>query len=80
MAKAIATAEQIRDEIRRRIQADMSMMGKCVGCGAPLPVRLAERRGDGVNWTIESFPALEPGCAAFMMRVLSSVMNDYDLA
>jgi hypothetical protein len=80
MAKATATAEQIRDEIRRRIRADTSMAGKCAGCGAPLPVRLAERRGDGVNWTIENFPTLEPGCTAFMMRVLSSVMADYDLA
>lgn len=55
------------------------MSGKCAGCGAPMPVRLAERRGDGVNWTIEHFPALEPGCTAFMMRILSSVMRDYDL-
>lgn len=79
MAKAIATAAQIQNEIRRRIQADTSMSGKCAGCGAPMPVRLAERRGDGVNWTIEHFPALEPGCTAFMMRILSGVMSDYDL-
>jgi hypothetical protein len=80
MAKATATAVQIREEIRRRIQADTSMGDKCAGCGAPLPVKLVERRGDGVNWTVESFPALQPGCTAFMMRILSSVMRDYDLA
>ena len=80
MAKKTATADEIRLEIARRIKADTSMAGKCVGCEPPVPILLTERRGDSVNWTIEHFPMLVPGCTAFMMKVLDGVMRDYDLA
>ena len=79
MAKSAASAERIREEIRRRIQSEAARTGRCGSCEPPVPVPLAERRGDGVNWTIEHFPMLEPGCTVFMMRILSEMMSDYDL-
>lgn len=73
--KIVATAEEIRTEIARRIAADPT--GQCRDCDAPMPVPI-ERR-DGVNWSVAHFPNLVPGCTAFIMRILSSMMETYDL-
>jgi hypothetical protein len=79
LARTVATAEQIRAEITRRIAARAAIEGKCADCAAPTPVPI-ELRGDGVNWSIEHFPSLPDGCVPFMMSVLNSVMRDYELA
>ncbi len=73
--KKIATAEEIRAEIARRIAADPT--GLCRDCVAPTPVPI-ERR-DGVNWSVDHFPKLVPGCTVFIMRILSHMMETYDL-
>lgn len=74
--KIIATAEEIRAEIARRIAADPT--GQCRDLIAPTPVPI-ERRDD-VNWSVDHFPNLVPGCTAFIMRILSKMMDTYDLA
>ncbi|MBL8688931.1 MAG: hypothetical protein JNL04_07510 [Rhodospirillaceae bacterium] len=74
--KILATAEEIRAEIARRIAAEPT--GQCRDCVAPMPVPI-ERR-DGVNWSVDHFPKLVPGCTAIIMRILSSMMDAYDLA
>ena len=76
MAKIVATAEEIRAEIGRRIAADP--LDQCRDCEAPMPVPIDRR--DGVNWSVDHFPKLVPGCTAFMMRILSDMMLAYDLA
>jgi hypothetical protein len=76
MSKILATADEIRAEIARRIAADPT--GQCRDCEAPMPVPIDRR--DGVNWSVDHFPKLVPGCTAFVMRILSDMMMRYDLA
>jgi hypothetical protein len=79
LTKRVATAEQIQAEIAIRLGSAALREGRCRGCAVPQPVLLLERRGDGVNWSIQEFPAVPEGCAAFLMKVLSDVMFSYDL-
>jgi hypothetical protein len=78
-SKPIASADRIHSEIERRLEDAFKSERRCYGCGAPWPVLLIERRGDGVNWTINEFPRMPAGCASFLMSVISEVMYSYDL-
>jgi hypothetical protein len=76
--KILASAEVIHSEIGRRLANAVGIERRCLGFEAPWPVPI-DRRGDGVNWSVSGFPEMPPGCAPFMMKVLSEVMYAYDL-
>jgi hypothetical protein len=77
LSKRRATAAEIQTEIGRRLRRAAAAQRQCAGCVAPRPVPI-ELRGDGVNWGVEGFQA-EPGCAKFLMAVLTDVMHDFEL-
>ena len=74
--KIVASMENIRAEIQRRI--DDSTRGKawCSGCSAPFPYRIVH---DGIaNWAAHVATA-KPGCEGFILEVVASVRKEYDL-
>lgn len=79
MAKRLATAEEIRAEIQRRIEASDEMDSDCRNCGAPTPVPLRVP-DQGCNWTILSYPKMIPGWDGVVRKILAEVMREYDLA
>lgn len=75
--KTIASIDEIRAEIRRRIVASTWANGYCADCEAPIPTRIPH---DGIaNW-IATVPAgAIRGCEGFLLDVVASVRHDYDL-
>jgi hypothetical protein len=75
--KIVASHEEIRVEIGRRIVASKWANGYCRNCDAPLPARIQH---DGIaNWTAPAAVATR-GCEGFLFDVVASVRHDYDLS
>lgn len=75
--KTIASIDEIRAEIGRRIVASKWANGYCAGCEAPIPLRIVD---DGVaNWIAPVPAGAMRGCEGFLLDVVSSVRHDYDL-
>ena len=75
--KTIASNDEIRAEIGRRIVASKWANGYCGGCEAPLPVRIQH---DGIaNWIAPVPAGAIRGCEGFLLDVVASVRHDYDL-
>ena len=75
--KTIASIEDIRAEIQRRIMASTWADGYCASCEAPIPTRIPH---DGVaNWIAPIPAGAIRGCEGFLLDVVASVRNDYDL-
>ena len=75
--KTIASIDEIRAEIGRRIVASKWANGYCGGCEAPIPTRIAH---DGVaNWIAPPLAGAIRGCEGFLLDVVASVRRDYDL-
>ena len=75
--KTIASLEQIRAEIGRRIVASKWANGYCGGCEAPIPTRIPP---DGIaNWIAPVLVGAIRGCEGFVFDVVASVRHDYDL-
>jgi hypothetical protein len=75
--KTIASIDQIRAEIGRRIVASKWANGYCGGCDAPFPLRILD---DGVaNWIAPVPAGATRGCEGFLLDVVASVRRDYDL-
>jgi hypothetical protein len=74
--KIVASHEEIRTEIGRRILASKWANGYCRGCEAPLPERIQH---DGIaNWIAPVAVAMR-GCEGFLFDMVASVRLDYDL-
>lgn len=78
MIKHQASAEQIRDEILRRLQDNPDLGESCWKCEIPLPKRVAPE-GRTCNWEIKSFPGVSPSTLAVVEAVTREVMREYDL-
>ena len=75
--KTIASIEQIRAEIGRRIVASKWASGYCGRCEAPIPTRITP---DGIaNWIAPVLASAIRGCEGFVFDVVASVRHDYDL-
>jgi hypothetical protein len=75
--KVIASIEEIRTEMQRRIDASKWADGYCAGCQAPIPWRIPH---DGIaNWTADVAPTEKRGCEGFVLGVVAAVRRDYDL-
>ena len=75
--KTIASIDEIRAEIGRRIVASKWANGYCGGCEAPIPIRIQH---DGIaNWIAPIPAGAIRGCEGFLLDVVASVRNDYDL-
>jgi hypothetical protein len=75
--KIVASHEEIRAEIRRRIVASKWANGYCGSCEAPIPTRIPY---DGIaNWTAAAAAVAIRGCEGFLFGVVASVRHDYDL-
>jgi hypothetical protein len=80
MAKIKATAEEIRLEIKRRIEGSHGWDGDCKDCRAPTPRFTDPGTNHGCNWTIAVFPGVLPGCLEFVKNVTQTVMAEYELS
>lgn len=79
MTKINGTAEQIRDEIQRRIASSTELAGDCKECMAPTP-RLADPNSNtGCNWRVDVFPGVIPGCLEVVQSITQQVMAEYNL-
>jgi hypothetical protein len=75
--KTIASIDEIRAEIRRRIVASTWANGYCRGCDAPFPSRIQH---DGIaNWIAPVPAGATRGCEGFLLDIVASVRHDYDL-
>jgi hypothetical protein len=75
--KVIASIEEIRIEMQRRIDASRWADGYCAGCQAPVPWRIPH---DGIaNWTADVAPTERRGCEGFVLSIVAAVRRDYDL-
>jgi len=75
--KVIASIQEIRAEMQRRIDASKWADGYCAGCQAPVPWRIPH---DGVaNWTADVAPTEKRGCEGFVLGIVAAVRRDYDL-
>ncbi|AOZ04347.1 hypothetical protein BKK81_33820 (plasmid) [Cupriavidus sp. USMAHM13] len=79
MIKNIASAEQIRNEIQRRLQENADLGDACRDCTVPLPARTDPASNGGCNWSINSFPGMAAACLPAAMAVTREVMREYDL-
>jgi hypothetical protein len=74
--KTIASIDEIRVEIQRRIRASQWANGYCASCEAPLPSRIVH---DGVaNW-IAPVATAKRGCEGFLLEIVAAARQDYDL-
>lgn len=75
--KTKASAEDIRQEISRRIQC--SDCPDCQASQAPIPRYIDPAENQGCNWTFDVIPGYVPGCEKLVIRITTEVMRDYDL-
>lgn len=75
--KTIASIEDIRAEMQRRINTSTWGKGYCADCSAPFPYRIPY---DGIaNWAANVATTAKPGCEGFLLDVIASVRDEHDL-
>ena len=79
MAKKRATAEEIRAELGRRIEACDDLDGSCRGCGVPMPRMMSPKEPTGPNWSVEGFPDLAHGCFGIILKIVDQARLEYEL-
>lgn len=79
MRKINGAAEEIRQEIQRRIESSKELDGDCKKCRAPTPRLTDPATNDGCNWTVDVFPRAIPGCLDFVKAITRIVMAEYEL-
>ncbi|QYY32724.1 hypothetical protein K2O51_18335 [Cupriavidus pinatubonensis] len=76
---AWSSAEQIRNEILRRLQENADLVDACRDSEIPLPLRVDPGTNSGCNWRIEAFPGVTPACQAAVKAITAEMMREYDL-
>ncbi|CAG2158407.1 hypothetical protein [Cupriavidus numazuensis] len=79
MIKSKGSAEQIRNEILRRLQENADLGDTCRNAEIPLPLRVDPGTNSGCNWRIEAFPGVTPACQAAAKAITAEMMREYDL-
>jgi hypothetical protein len=74
-----ATAEEIRADLRERIERMVARDPKFQGCEAPAPRPIQMRNVDGPNWTVDGFPGLAPGCFTALVKMVDQARLEYEL-
>jgi hypothetical protein len=75
--KKVASIEEIRAEIQRRINEKTWADSYCADCIAPTPYRTPH---DGIaNWTAQAGAAAKPGCESLPLEIIASVRAECDL-
>jgi len=73
----VASIDDIRAEMQRRIDASTWGSGFCRLCPAPSPYRILN---DGIaNWTAHVAATAKPGCEGYLLEIVALVRRDYDL-
>ncbi|MNQ76025.1 hypothetical protein D3C85_908420 [compost metagenome] len=79
MIRNFGSADEIRNEILRRLQENADLGDDCRDCDIPLPQRVDAAANGGCNWTIEAFPAVRPSCLPMIKAVTTEMMREYEL-
>lgn len=84
MGKIKGTAEEIRQEIQRRIGSSKELAGGCKDCRAATPRPADPATNGGCNWTVDVFPPVISGCLDFVCldlvkAITRKVMAEYEL-
>ncbi|SOY70925.1 conserved hypothetical protein [Cupriavidus taiwanensis] len=79
MIKNLGSAEQIRDEILRRVHECADLGDAFRDCSIPLPRRVDTAANGGCNWTIDGFPAVPAACLTTVRAITTEMMREYDL-
>jgi hypothetical protein len=79
MATQLATREQIKAEIQRRIAASIELDGDCRECEAPgiYVVREPEKNG-GCNWSPSAYRG-PPECANVIEAIVAEVQATFNV-
>jgi len=84
MEKIKGTAEEIRQEIQRRIKSSIELDGDCKGCRTGTPRPTDPVTNGGCNWTVDVLSGVIPGCLDFVCldfvkTITRKVMAVYEL-
>ena len=84
MGRIKGTAEEIRQEIQRRIGSSKERDGDCKDCRAATPRPTDPAANGGCNWTVDVFPGVNSGCLDFVCldfvkAITRTVMAEYEL-
>jgi len=84
MGKIKGTAEEIRQEIQRRIGTSKELDGGCKDCRAATPRPADPATNGGCNWTVDVFPGVSSRCLDFacldsVKDITQTVMAEYEL-
>jgi hypothetical protein len=79
MARRLATRDEIRAEMQRRIDASTDMDGDCRECGAPgINIILEPEKNGGCNWSPSAYRGPRE-CAAVIVRIVAEVQALYNV-
>jgi hypothetical protein len=76
--KRLATAEQLRFEIQRRIRESEAADRRCRDCQAPTP-RRADMHDATANWTVDPIADADPMQRAFVDGIVQAMRLDYQM-
>lgn len=79
MLKKRATVDEIRTELKRRIEACDDLDGHCRGCGVPELRSMHLKEADGPNWGIDALPHLAPGCFGAILKIVDQARLEFEL-
>ncbi|WP_244808380.1 hypothetical protein [Caballeronia zhejiangensis] len=79
MIKNVGTAEEIRNEILRRIQESVDLGDSCRDGDIPVPRKVDPGENAGWNWVIDEFRGVAQECLAPLKAVIVEMMREYDL-
>jgi hypothetical protein len=77
--KKRATAEEIRADLKGRIERMIARDARYKGCEAPIPKPIPARSVSGANWTVDGFPNLAPGCFTTLVKIVDQARQEYEL-
>ena len=77
--KKRATADEIKAELKRRIELCPARDGGCRGCEAPMPEAARPRKEGDPNWIVVALPRLADGCFAAILKIVDEARLEYEL-
>ncbi|HTR85580.1 MAG TPA: hypothetical protein VMI56_13960 [Reyranella sp.] len=74
-----ATADEIQEDLKERIDRCIARDAKFAGCEAPRPRPVEPRDERAPNWTVDGFPGLQPGCFGALVKIVDQARLEYEL-
>ena len=79
MDRKRATADEIKAELKRRIELCTARDGACRSCEAPTPEAARPRNEGDPNWIVVALPFLVDGCFTAILQIVDQARLEYEL-